>query len=303
MKDPLKAVELISETLVRAALRVAFKPAAKLPLSLPALRRGLDVSSKLFPVRGDALVEMTEIAGCPVAIIKPKSATPQATIVHLHGGAFFAGSIKTHLGMAAEMAVRAEATVVLPEYRLAPEHPFPAAIDDCQAVYDALMDQYVDPANTFISGDSAGGGLALSLAQRLRDDGGELPAGIVLISPYLDLSLSGQTIQSKAKLDPMLSIDFLKRGGDAYRGEVACADPLVSPLFGDLGGLPPMLIQCGTDEVLLDDTERLVDALAQAGGVSTCTIYPRMWHDFQMFNLLIGTADKALYEIADFVRR
>ncbi|HEY1058558.1 MAG TPA: alpha/beta hydrolase [Limnobacter sp.] len=296
------AVERLSEKLVRGALRVSFKGSTQFPLPLPLLRKTMDAGAFLFWTRSDCTVEHQQLGGVSVAVVTPKNVPSTKTIVHMHGGAFFAGSLRTHMAMASEMAVRCEARVVLVDYRLAPEHAYPAATDDGLAVYDALMDQYTNPADLYLAGDSAGGGMVLHMVQVLRDRGEDLPAGLILISPFVDLTLSSHSIQTRRNDDPMLSEAPLRRGGDAYRGEIDAADPRVSPVFGDLTGLPKMLIQCGTDEILLDDT-LLLESRAKAAGVSVhCTVYPRMWHNFQMFNALIGSADKALYEIAEFVR-
>ncbi|MCQ8896148.1 alpha/beta hydrolase [Limnobacter humi] len=296
------AVERLSEKLVRGALRVSFKGSTQFPLPLPLLRKTMDAGAFLFWTRSDCSVEHRQLGNVSVALLTPKNGPAHKTLLLMHGGAFFAGSLRTHMAMASELAVRCEAQVVLVDYRLAPEHTYPAATNDGLAVYAALMDQYIDPATTFLVGDSAGGGMVLHMAQQLRDQGVELPAGLILISPFVDLTLSSHSIQTRRRDDPMLSEAPLRRGGDAYRGELDAADPRVSPVFGDLTGLPRMLIQCGSDEILLDDT-LLLESRAKAAGVMVhCTIYPRMWHNFQMFNALIGAADKALYEVAEFVR-
>lgn len=299
----MSTVELILEKVVRGALRSTFKQSSRLPLKLSTLRKAADAGALMMKMRADATVEYIEMAGVNVAVVSPSGFEPTHTMLHMHGGAFFAGSVKTHLALASELAVRSEARVYLLEYRLAPEHPYPAAIEDGLAVYEALLDAYTDPASLYLSGDSAGGGMVLAMAQHLKQTGQTLPAGMVLISPFVDLSLTASTITEMADVDPMLAHAFLQRGGDAYRGEISEYDPRVSPLFGEFSGLPRMLIQCGTDEVLRDDTLNLERKAKEAGVNVQCTIYPRMWHNFQMFNLLIGTADKALYEIAEFVRQ
>ncbi len=185
-----------------------------------------------------------------------RPASPDGTVLYLHGGAYCLGSIKTHRMLAAALADGANMQVLMIEYRLAPEFPFPAALDDAVAAYLWLMENGSSPTRILIAGDSAGGGLALATLLKLRDEGQPLPAGGILLSPWTDLTMSGDSAATKASLDFILNADHLSRMAQLYAGEASLQNPLISPLFSDLTGLPPLLIQVGTDEILLDDSLR-----------------------------------------------
>ena len=188
---------------------------------------------------------------------------PDRHLLYIHGGAYVLGSPRSHIAMVANLAKRASATATVIEYRLAPEHVYPAAIDDCVAAYRALITD-VDPATITIAGDSAGGGAALSTLVALRDAGDPLPAAAYLLSPWTDLTGSGESVITRADADPMIDGAKIAEAGRVYAGDVALDDPGVSPLFADLTGLPPMLIQTGMDEVLLSDSTRLADRAARS---------------------------------------
>ncbi|WP_321853982.1 alpha/beta hydrolase [Burkholderia cenocepacia] len=223
-------------------------------------------------------------------------------MLHFHGGAFFTGSSKTHRAMGSEFAVRGKVNVYMPDYRRAPEHPYPAALDDGWAAYHALLEQGYQPHDIVLGGDSGGCALILSLAIRLRDRNLPLPAGLVMLSPFLDLTLNSASIEIYRRRDPMVSRYALLRGANAFRGAIAADDPRVSPLFADLHGLPTTLIQVGGDEILLDDAIRFATRARDAGMPVENQIHDGMWHNFQMFNRFVEPADRALDDIARFVR-
>lgn len=296
-------IQFVAEKAVRATLRSTFKTPGKLPIPLSWLAATMNAGAPLFKVRPDARVEYLELGTCMCALVRPANAHTDQVLLHMHGGAFFAGSLETHLPLASELAVRCNARVFLIDYRLAPQDPYPAALEDGMAAYQALLDLDVNPRDITLVGDSAGAAHVLSMAIYARNEGLPLPAGLVMISPFVDLTLTAASIQGKAKADPMLSVVPLQRGVTAYCGEVLPADPKVSPVFADLEDLPPMFIQVGSDEILLDDA-LLLEQRAKAAGVQvSCTVHEGMWHNFQMFNALVEKADKALWAIADFVRR
>lgn len=241
------------------------------------------------------------IAGVPIVTATPTDVPPVRHVLYLHGGGYCLGSPNSHIGMVARLAKRAGAVAILPDYRLAPEHPYPAAIDDCARVYRALLEE-IEPSTLAIAGDSAGGGAALSTLCRLRDAGDPLPAAAYLLSPWTDLTGSGGSTTTKAEVDPMLQLPFLRQGAAMYAGGMPLDDPGLSPLFADLAGLPPTLIQTGSDEILLDDTTRLAERLERAGVDTTVEIADGLWHVYPAFAGFMPEATAALVRAGMFLR-
>lgn len=293
--------QLIARPLVKSSLRGTFKLGSRSPLPLGVLRATMELGAKLFVPRRDVTIEQIRLSSVATARITPRN-PQQRVILHLHGGAFFAGSSRTHLAMATELAARCHATVYMLDYRRAPEHPYPAALDDGLTAYHALLGQGYLPEQIFLGGDSGGCAHILSLAIALRDQGLPMPAGLILLSPFVDLTLTLPSVTTHAKRDPMITAHALRRGADAYRGKLTLNDPRISPLFAKLHGLPPMLIQVGSEEILLDDARQLAERVQDAGGTVDCQVYQGMWHNFQMFNQLISDAENALDQIGQFVR-
>lgn len=220
----------------------------------------------------------------------------------LHGGGYIAGSPKTHRRMAANLGQATGMRVLVPDYRLAPEHPFPAGVEDVIAAYDWLRAQGISAANIVVGGDSAGGGLALSMLLRLRETGAEMPRAAVLLAPWTDLTVSSESYERLRHLDPIITREGLREAGLWYAGESDPADPRMSPLFADVAGLPPMLIHAGGDEVMVDDS-RIFAERARAVGVDVeFKIFPGMWHVFQGAGTTIPEARTAIAEIGDYVR-
>jgi acetyl esterase/lipase len=220
-------------------------------------------------------------------------------ILYLHGGAYALGSINTCREFVARLARSAGMRGLALDYRLAPEHPFPAAVEDATSAYEWLLATGTAPSRILVAGDSAGGGLALATLVALRDAGKPLPAGAVCISPWTDLTLSGASIQSKAHVDWLLDAESLEMFAKFYAGERDRTSPLISPLFADLKGLPPLLVQVGTDEVLFDDATRCADRARQAGVDARLEIWDEMFHVFQLVPFLPETK-RAVRQIADF---
>jgi epsilon-lactone hydrolase len=229
-------------------------------------------------------------------------ATAERVVLHLHGGAYVLGSPETHRGLASALSRTSHAQVFLPRYRLAPEDRFPAAVDDAVASYRWLTETCgVPPGSIAIAGDSAGGGLGLALLLSLRDAGLALPACYLGLSPWTDLAATGGSMRDLDGIDPWLSADSVGPAARAYAGDASLEDPLVSPLYGDLTGLPPMLVHVGTDEILLDDAVRLVERARAAGVDASVGRFPGLWHVFQAFPL--PESKTSLRELGGFVRR
>lgn len=261
-------------------------------------RAALDRMGKLPRPRG-ARAEEIYLGGVRCLQITPTRSVTERHLIYLHGGAYAMGSPETHAGWVQWMAMRANAVVTLVDYRLAPEHTYPAAIDDCVAAVRGLYET-VDSSEVTIGGDSAGGGATLATLCRLRDAGDALPVGAVLFSPWTDLTGSGDSVQTRNGVDPMINAEWLAPFADAYRGAMPANDPGVSPLFANLSGLPPTLIQVGDHEVLLDDSVRLAEAMRAAGVTVKLEIEPEMWHVYQAVAFL-PEARAALTSAAHFL--
>jgi len=228
-------------------------------------------------------------------------------LLYLHGGGFVSGSGACYLPLAAHISAAAGCVVFLPDYRLAPEHPYPAGLEDCVRAHEWLRANGPDgpsPARvTFIAGDSAGGGLTLSTLLALRDRDLTLPAGGIPLSPFADLTLSGDSIRSQAGLDPIMHPSCLPRFVELYLAGAPADDPLASPLFADLAGLPPLLIQVGEHEIIRDDSVRVAGRAKAAGVDVTLEIWEGLFHVFQSHEPLLPEAREAVAHIGEFVRR
>jgi acetyl esterase/lipase len=265
-------------------------------LPWPVQRARLDRLTKtsLLP-RGTTITER-DIAGLRAEVISSPDADARRTLVHFHGGGYCVGSALTPRSWAAHLSARAGCPVILPEYRLAPEHPYPAALNDARAIWAELS-----APDKVVSGDSAGGGLALALLLSLRDEGRDLPAGCILLSPWLDLGRDRRADPALVRRDALLTPAWLEACARAYAAPSAWADPAVSPLHAAHAGLPPLLIQAGTDELLAPDAGKLAASACAAGVHVTYTRWPRMWHDFVLQPGLLAAADSALAQAAWFL--
>jgi monoterpene epsilon-lactone hydrolase len=231
------------------------------------------------------------------------NAVDDAAVLYLHGGGYSIGSIPAYRDHTARLSATIGARVLSVGYRLAPENRYPAALDDALAAYRWLVASGIRPERILIAGDSAGGGLALSTVVALRDAGEVLPAGIILLSPLADLAHTGQSVHERAHLDPIVSPEGSLAYSSRYLGEDGPFDlPAASPIFSDLGGLPPALVTVGTDEVLFDDSVRVVRKIRDAGGEADLDVWPRMIHIFPFFASQIPEARKAIEYIARFAR-
>ncbi|HEX3735416.1 MAG TPA: alpha/beta hydrolase [Solirubrobacterales bacterium] len=246
------------------------------------------------PLPAEVTVTETALGGVKAAEITVDGVDSRHVVLYFHGGVYVMGDAFLVAGLASQVGRRTDARVVSVDYRLAPEHPYPAAVDDALVVYRALLEDGVDPSDVVFAGESAGGGLAVATLVNARDHGLALPAAAYLMSPYVDLTLAGTTMEIRAEADPLLSRALLQPRVNDY---VSGQDPalgLISPLFADLSGLPPLIIQAGTHEVLLDDALRLARQAALADVEVSLDIVPGAPHVFQAYNPLLDEAAPAL---------
>lgn len=232
----------------------------------------------------------------------PSGAGHEKVILFLHGGGYVTGSIEDHRMMCGLFAAHTGTKVLIPEYRLAPEHPFPAALDDTLKVFHWLLAQGYAPENIILAGDSAGGGLSVATVLALKEKSGSLPAAVVCLSPWTDLALTGSSHTTKAKAEAILNKDVLHEWALCYTDESNLINPLVSPVYGDFHGFPPLLIQVGSEEVLLDDSILLAEKARSAGVEVTLKIWDGMWHVWQALGDLIPENKKTFEEIGQFVQ-
>lgn len=269
--------------------------------NLEASRKGLEMLASLTPIAPDVKVEKTIVEGIPAEWVAAPNAIEDRVFLYLHGGAYILGNCNTHRGIAAKISRSTSSKVLLPEYRLAPENPFPAAIEDAVQAYRWLVSSGYKPEQIIIGGDSAGGGLTLSTLLSLKDAGDELPALTVLISPWTDLEGTGESMETRADADPWLKPEASRATPVLYIGNLDRRTPLVSPIYADLEGLPPMLVHVGKDEILLSDSSRLVDRARTAGVEVSFKVWDDMWHVFHTFE--IPEANQAINEIGEFVNQ
>ncbi|WOH51388.1 alpha/beta hydrolase [Bradyrhizobium sp. sBnM-33] len=226
---------------------------------------------------------------------------PERNVLYLHGGAYVSGAPVYYRHFLWRIADALQARVWALEYRLAPEHAFPAALGDAVEGYRWLVDNTPDSRQLFVAGDSAGGGLALGLLLRLRDDGQRLPAAAVALSPWTDLALTGASLKTNAAADPMLNVEDLPGLTKLYLGGADPRTPYASPLYGDPAGLPPVLIQVGSDEILRDDAVRMAEKLRSHDPRSKLEIWRRMPHAWQLFVPVLPEAHRAIAQIGEFI--
>jgi acetyl esterase/lipase len=293
----------VPPALVRLGARQVSRRVLNPRLPWEVQRRRLDKLVGSWPLPRGTSVTKTAWDGVPVEVVTAATGTTAVTIVHFHGGGYCAGSPAEARNWAAHLIARTGCRVVLPEYRLAPEHPYPAAVDDARAVVSAALREAASET-LVVSGDSAGGGLALGTALTLPGtiDGARI-AGCILLSPWLDLTADWTAVPEPARRDVVLSPAWLEACARAYVPTGDRAHPLVSPLHADLGGLPPLLIQCGTDDLVAPDSENLAVRAKAAGVDVTYSRWPGMWHDFTLQPDIVAAADSALAQVAWFIAR
>jgi epsilon-lactone hydrolase len=289
--------------LVRFALRRFFKGRSGPAPTLESLRRWYGGLGRLAlrPPRG-TLVERLDLDGIRAVSTATRESRPDRHILYLHGGGHVSGSPKLYRDFAWRIAAAARARVLMTYHRLAPEHPYPAAIEDAANAYRALVAGGADPRAMALMGESAGGGLVLGVLLKLRDEGTRLPAAAVTISPWTDLTLSGNSYKQNADADPMIANTDAARMASYYLGETDPRTPYASPLYGDPTGLPPTLIQVGSDEILLDDSVQMAERMRAAGCAVELEVWPRMPHAWHVWARVMPEARAAIARIGVFVQ-
>jgi epsilon-lactone hydrolase len=265
-------------------------------------RRGWEKAAQDVNRGLDVTVTPLDLDGVPAELVSNGPPTDPAVILLLHGGGYNCGSPRTHRALAAALARTTAMAVLLPDYRLAPEHPCPAAVDDTVASYRWLLNHGWSRDRIAIGGDSAGGGLAVAALVRLRDEGVALPAAAFVLSPWVDLTLAGDSMVTHASLDPLTTEADLRHAAGLYLAGLAPADPRASPLFADLSDLPPLLVQVGGLEILRSDATRLAEKVDAAGGEARLEIWDGLWHVFHFWEAELPEARQAFGQIATFLR-
>ena len=288
---------------MRLGVRWLLKHSSRNDVTIEQARRRAAATERFVPKPPAGVQTLAvDAGGVKADRISTPASEPGHYILFLHGGGFIVGSPALYRHLTWRIASAARACVLCVDYRLAPEHPFPAALDDAVAAYHWLLNEGADPRRIAVMGDSAGGGLALSLLLRLRDEGSPLPAAAVALSPWTDLALTGTSLRRNATADPMVSPDQARHFVDYYLAGVDPRTPYVSPLYGEPAGLPPTIIQVGSDEVLRDDAVRMADRMRAAGCRIDLEIWPRMPHVWHLFAPVMPEAHRAIERIGAFLR-
>ncbi|MFO0572047.1 MAG: alpha/beta hydrolase [Polyangiaceae bacterium] len=273
--------------------------------NVPLMRTLLDAAAGRSP-RGTE-VEEVDAAGVPAEWVRCGEVDPDRRLLYLHGGAYVTGSRVSHRALAARISRAARVTVLLIDYRLAPEHPHPAALEDAVAALGFMLETGpLGPARarrSFVAGDSAGGGLALATLLSARDAELPLPDAAIALSPWTDLAMTGDSFMSRAGVDPMITPSFMHPCAALYLDATDARHPLASPLYGDLGNLPPLLLHVGDEEVLLDDTRRFAERARAAGVEVTAEVWPEMFHVFHAFAGMLPEGREAIAKIGEFLAR
>jgi acetyl esterase/lipase len=292
----------IRAELLRLGLR-AFKRGGAAP-DIARIRRNMNRFRHVTPYPPKSTqVTALDAGGVPAVRVATPRSRKDCHVLYLHGGAYSYGSPQLYRDFIWRIADVTAARVLCIDYRLAPEHPFPAAVDDAQAAYRWLLSNGADPRRIALIGDSAGGGLTFGALLRLRDENLPLPAASVGLSPWTDLALTGETLKRHAKADPMLNAAQAGAFANFYLGGADPKHPHASPLYGDLRGLPPALIHVGSDEILRDDAERMAQRLRNAGSRAELEIWPRMPHVWHLYARILPEGRQAVARVGDFVRQ
>jgi acetyl esterase/lipase len=268
---------------------------------VPTLRASFEEVMRQVPVAPDVRQKPIAVGGIGAIEVTIHGTDSADVILYFHGGVYVIGSAAASVPLVSDLARRTATRVITVDYRLAPENPYPAALQDARAAYEGLLQQGVEPGRIALAGESAGAGLAMATLLALRDAGTTLPSSAFLMSPYADLTLSGESLVDKEALDPLFTPDALRRRVTDYVADADASDPYVSPVHGDLAGLPPILIQVGSHEILLSDAIRLAARAATADVAVTLDVVPGVPHVFQAYAAVLDEGDAALDRAATFV--
>jgi epsilon-lactone hydrolase len=289
---------------LRLAVRLFIKRSTRPEVGIAARRQRLKAYERWVP-RPPVSTETHDqpLGGIAAVRVATPASLPDRHILYLHGGGYTCGSPALYRHLLWRFCDAAQARLAAIDYRLAPEHPFPAALDDAVAAWQGLLAEGADPRHCAVIGDSAGGGLALALALRLRDAGGPQPAAVVALSPWTDLAITSRSIDDNAAADPILNAADLAPLAAHYLASANPFDPRASPLYGDARGLPPTLLQVGSDEILHDDAVRMAEHMRAAGCVVALEVWPRMPHVWHAFAPFLPEARRAIARVGGFVRQ
>jgi len=258
-------------------------------------------TARFFKPPKDVSIQSVMAAGVPAEWVSTAVSNPNRVSLYFHGGGYTTGSPTTHRDLTGRLAQACRARVLALDYRLAPEHPYPAAVEDGLAAYRWLLGQGVAPKQIVLAGDSAGGGLALAVCLSLKESGETQPTATVCISPWTDLTLSSESVTARAKRDPFMRAVDLIASARHYAGDSDLRLPLLSPLYADLHGLPPLLIHVGSNEILFDDADQLADRARAAGVDVTLYVAEGLWHVWHLYAAFVPEAKEAIERIGKFV--
>jgi monoterpene epsilon-lactone hydrolase len=275
---------------------------AKLTGTLDQIRQGFEEMLTESPVVPGIAFEQETAGGVAASWCIPPRAVDGQVLLYLHGGGYVIGNSRAYRPMGSEFASRLRTRVLIPDYRLAPENPFPAALDDALKVYRWLLDQKTAASAIALAGDSCGGGLTVATLAAIRDAGLPMPAGAAVISPWADLEVNSDSLVSKAKEDLLIDAEGLRQMAAAYLGSASPRNPSASPIYANLSGLPPLLIQVGSAEILLDDATRLAARAGAAGVKVRLDIWPEMFHVWHVSAAVLDEAREALDDAATFLK-
>jgi epsilon-lactone hydrolase len=290
--------------LFRLALKYVMPRLFPANLSLAEQRAATEENiRRYFKKPKGVTIEPINAGPVPAEWVTPQNTSPQRVILYLHGGGYTTGSPRTHRDLTSRLAIASDARVLVLDYRLAPEQPYPAALDDVSDAYYWLLKQGIEPKQIVVAGDSAGGGLALALLLLLREHGDPFPAAAICISPWTDLTLTLPSVVANAHLDSIVSASTLGTHGKHYAGEYDLRLPFLSPLYADLHGLPPLLIHVGSHEILLDDAVRLAEHARSQGVDVTLCVAEGLWHVWHIYASFVPEAQTAIEAIGTYIRQ